>query len=198
MSFREKIRRVVKARDVYGLVFDDVNKMQAMKHLRDTEAGPNPLPPGINETETTVATSESSVQAYDPSLSNRNQSSNVNSQLANVMKKAPAMPKPKWHPPWKLYRVIAGHLGWVRCIAVEPGNEVCINMIEIWESKCRCVDQEIFPENYEILNFLLFYSCMMEVHNRNNHVLGVEVGSSMEQKSILGFNSFLSEKIQKM
>lgn len=31
--------------------------------------------------------------------------------------------KPKWHAPWKLYRVISGHLGWVRCVAVEPGNE---------------------------------------------------------------------------
>lgn len=33
------------------------------------------------------------------------------------------MAKPKWHAPWKLYRVISGHLGWVRCCAVEPGNE---------------------------------------------------------------------------
>jgi len=31
--------------------------------------------------------------------------------------------KPKWHPPWKLKSVISGHLGWVRSIAVEPGNE---------------------------------------------------------------------------
>lgn len=40
-----------------------------------------------------------------------------------VTRKAPSMPKPKWHPPWKLFRVISGHLGWVRCVAVEPGNE---------------------------------------------------------------------------
>jgi len=33
------------------------------------------------------------------------------------------MPKPEWHAPWKLMRVISGHLGWVRCICVEPGNE---------------------------------------------------------------------------
>ena len=33
------------------------------------------------------------------------------------------MPKPEWHAPWKLMRVISGHLGWVRCIHVEPGNE---------------------------------------------------------------------------
>lgn len=31
-------------------------------------------------------------------------------------------PKPEWHPPWKLMRVISGHLGWVRSLAVEPGN----------------------------------------------------------------------------
>ena len=31
--------------------------------------------------------------------------------------------KPAWHAPWKLHRVIAGHLGWVRCLAVDHGNE---------------------------------------------------------------------------
>lgn len=31
--------------------------------------------------------------------------------------------RPEWHPPWKLMRVIAGHLGWVRCLDVEPGNQ---------------------------------------------------------------------------
>jgi pleiotropic regulator 1 len=31
--------------------------------------------------------------------------------------------KPDWHPPWKLMRVISGHLGWVRALAVEPGNK---------------------------------------------------------------------------
>ncbi|KAF4565425.1 pre-mRNA-splicing factor prp46 [Pleurotus pulmonarius] len=31
--------------------------------------------------------------------------------------------KPTYHPPWKLTRVISGHLGWVRSVAVEPGNQ---------------------------------------------------------------------------
>ncbi|RDA82362.1 hypothetical protein CP532_5075 [Ophiocordyceps camponoti-leonardi (nom. inval.)] len=31
--------------------------------------------------------------------------------------------KPEWHPPWKLMRVISGHLGWVRSLAVEPDNK---------------------------------------------------------------------------
>ncbi len=32
-------------------------------------------------------------------------------------------PRPDWHAPWKLYRVISGHLGWVRSCAIDPGNE---------------------------------------------------------------------------
>src|SRR4051812_14416727 len=31
--------------------------------------------------------------------------------------------RPEWHAPWKLMRVISGHLGWVRALAVEPGNQ---------------------------------------------------------------------------
>ena len=32
-------------------------------------------------------------------------------------------PRPDWHPPWKLLRVVSGHLGWVRSLAVEPNNK---------------------------------------------------------------------------
>ena len=31
--------------------------------------------------------------------------------------------RPEWHAPWKLMRVISGHLGWVRALTVEPGNQ---------------------------------------------------------------------------
>jgi pleiotropic regulator 1 len=31
--------------------------------------------------------------------------------------------KPQWHAPWKLMRVISGHLGWVRSVCVEPDNQ---------------------------------------------------------------------------
>lgn len=30
--------------------------------------------------------------------------------------------KPRWHAPYKLYRVIVGHQGWVRAVAVSPCN----------------------------------------------------------------------------
>jgi len=40
-----------------------------------------------------------------------------------VRKEYIQQPKPEWHAPWKLMRVISGHLGWVRALAVEPGNQ---------------------------------------------------------------------------
>ena len=33
------------------------------------------------------------------------------------------IPKPKWHAPWKLMRVISGHMGWVRSVSVDVSNE---------------------------------------------------------------------------
>lgn len=35
----------------------------------------------------------------------------------------PPVPKPTWHAPWKLQSVVSGHLGWVRAIAFDAGNE---------------------------------------------------------------------------
>ncbi|KAG6488000.1 hypothetical protein ZIOFF_056758 [Zingiber officinale] len=40
-----------------------------------------------------------------------------------LMERIPSRwPRPSWHPPWKNYRVISGHLGWVRSIAFDPSN----------------------------------------------------------------------------
>jgi len=39
-----------------------------------------------------------------------------------VRRPVPRAVRPDWHAPWKLMRVISGHQGWVRSVAVEPGN----------------------------------------------------------------------------
>lgn len=59
-------------------------------------------------------------------------------QQALAQRRTPSIPKPQWHPPWKLYRVVSGHLGWVRCLAVEPANEWFATgsndrIIKIWD-----------------------------------------------------------------
>ena len=39
------------------------------------------------------------------------------------MNAASQYPRPTWHAPWALYRVVSGHHGWVRSIAFDPANE---------------------------------------------------------------------------
>jgi pleiotropic regulator 1 len=34
-----------------------------------------------------------------------------------------ARDRPRWHAPWKMFRVIMGHTGWVRCVAMDPENQ---------------------------------------------------------------------------
>lgn len=47
----------------------------------------------------------------------------VTPSTALVRRDAVRQPKPEWQPPWRLMRVISGHLGWVRALAVEPDNQ---------------------------------------------------------------------------
>ncbi|KAI4388102.1 hypothetical protein MLD38_000464 [Melastoma candidum] len=50
-------------------------------------------------------------------------SSERNLSTAAIMERIPSRwPRPVWHPPWKNYRVISGHLGWVRSVAFDPSN----------------------------------------------------------------------------
>ncbi|XP_057534218.1 protein pleiotropic regulatory locus 1 [Amaranthus tricolor] len=56
-----------------------------------------------------------------------------------LMERIPSRwPRPVWHPPWKNYRVISGHLGWVRSLAFDPSNNwFCTGSadrtIKIWD-----------------------------------------------------------------
>ena len=55
-----------------------------------------------------------------------------------VRRPAPVEERPAWHAPWTLMRVISGHLGWVRAIAVDPANEFVVTgsadrTIKIWD-----------------------------------------------------------------
>ena len=46
-----------------------------------------------------------------------------NSSAAVSRRLGSRWPRPVWRAPWKMYRVIAGHLGWVRSLAIDPTNE---------------------------------------------------------------------------
>lgn len=163
----EMLKRKLKVLDEYKMVKDlpkegqkkvqqnslvqqyDSNKWQQNTETHIQGTHPYPNGPGVQLTDGTAMQSDPNYDIYDPSRSvedlrgsERSDQSKalvtIGQQQALVPKKAQTMPKPMWHPPWKLYRVISGHLGWVRCIAVEPGNQWFATgsndrIIKIWD-----------------------------------------------------------------
>nr|CAG4637695.1 EOG090X03RP [Chydorus sphaericus] len=133
--------RSSKARDTYGPIVELVKKQQEQARKSDV--------PTDSQTVALVPSTPSFGQAVPPGSANIGNLSAVGipgyaagpsntSSQALVPRKAPAMPKPQWHPPWKLCRVISGHIGWVRCVAVDPTNEwFCTGsadrVIKIWD-----------------------------------------------------------------
>ncbi|XP_023166929.1 pleiotropic regulator 1 [Drosophila hydei] len=154
--------RSIKARDTYGLVIDRAIKSMDDKKMSAIQNGSIDKPLAITDGSTGLAAAGSDLSATgadggsmvrynrdkdktpligSTSLVRASMPSSSGSGASNVQlipKKAPSIPKPKWHAPWKLSRVISGHLGWVRCIAVEPGNEWFATgagdrVIKIWD-----------------------------------------------------------------
>lgn len=138
-NFREKIKKAVKARDCYAAIFE---RMKDSKNNHTKKAS--------NASNLNILTDSEHMQennvtvpsdALVPMISNNTSSSVLSTGPPTqhiIPRKPPSMPKPKWHPPWKLYRVLSGHLGWVRCVAVEPGNEWIATgsgdrVIKIWD-----------------------------------------------------------------
>lgn len=57
--------------------------------------------------------------------------------------KAVEVPKPEWHAPWKLFRVISGHNGWVRCGALPFFSDIPTADLS---QKKRCVAVDVSNE----------------------------------------------------
>uniref|UniRef100_A0A1A9WBV8 Pleiotropic regulator 1 n=1 Tax=Glossina brevipalpis TaxID=37001 RepID=A0A1A9WBV8_9MUSC len=155
----EKIRKSIKARDSYSLVFDRVVMAENNKRCTDiadngrknnqsieasekvlyiTNNKENPVNSNVGTIILGADTANKTNFDISSSTALIRSSANSTSNVQLIPKKAPAIPKPTWHAPWKLARVISGHLGWVRCIAVEPQNEWFATgagdrVIKIWD-----------------------------------------------------------------
>ncbi|EZA61460.1 pleiotropic regulator 1 isoform X2 [Ooceraea biroi] len=139
-----QMKKAIKAKDCYGPVLERVKQNNIAKMQQENDIA-DPPPPGD---ETFGANATSAIVPYNATPGNTGTvtiptggggSSNVGSGTLTIpQKKTPSMAKPTWHAPWKLCRVISGHLGWVRCCAVEPGNEwfatgSADRVIKIWD-----------------------------------------------------------------
>ena len=160
-----ELRKSVKAKDDYSLVLDlpkdlgIVRKQSELNYADETSSTTD----GVSSEEAVSSEKETLHEVYEPSeeslnepLVNKslpifNQAASKpesgskavalfgSQQFALTQKKTfLSMPKPKWHAPWKLSRVISGHLGWVRCIDVDSSNEWFVTgaadrIIKIWD-----------------------------------------------------------------
>jgi pleiotropic regulator 1 len=155
------MRYSIKARDLYGPIFDRValaENERRKEEIRKSEDAPQPnVSKGnffvftkfpfsyqslILDNELALLpvlpTSSSSTNEPSSSLMPMQIPTPQSQSQALIPKKPSTIPRPKWHAPWKLYRVISGHLGWVRAVAVEPGNEwfatgAADRVIKIWD-----------------------------------------------------------------
>lgn len=158
--FRERIRKAIKARDSYGLVFDRTARAKEIKALRIEHSDPilaiTNTPANVLPSESSSAlvpvgsvasTTGTSKQFVAPAAPNAAPS---NVQL--IPKKAPTIPKPKWHPPWKLYRVISGIECALEFIGIgfhEQSPYIFISAQVIW------VGSVVLPLNQETNGLLL-------------------------------------------
>uniref|UniRef100_A0A0X3NVG0 Pleiotropic regulator 1 n=2 Tax=Schistocephalus solidus TaxID=70667 RepID=A0A0X3NVG0_SCHSO len=124
----EKIKMNVKKRDQYGPILHQ-------PIVTPTQNATLSLP--SSDSDKSVVPVEKQGPAKLPTNSDTHIVQIGNEKLL-LPKRAPTMPKPVWHPPWKLFRVISGHSGWVRCISFDPTNEffatgAADRMIKIWD-----------------------------------------------------------------
>lgn len=127
----EKLKMNIKAKDLYGPVLDAVKKTDGVKKKKIVLESPSQQLTTTENPSTAVAV----VNNFNQLQTTDSNTSNI---LASLVKRSLPIAKPKWHAPWKLYRVISGHLGWVRCCAVEPGNEwfatgSADRVIKVWD-----------------------------------------------------------------
>ncbi|GAB6032614.1 LD24662p [Chamberlinius hualienensis] len=141
----EKLKLSVKAQDEYKPVMDIV-KVHGSRSHRDKETLQlNTNKDGEVLQDMALDLPTTSREYMETAIAMESSRPNISQALvpvtttqAIIPRKPSSMPKPKWHSPWKLYRVISGHLGWVRCVTVEPGNQwfatgSADRVIKIWD-----------------------------------------------------------------
>nr|CAG8614141.1 4863_t:CDS:2 [Entrophospora candida] len=135
MNSSDGIRLSVKIRDEYS----HVKELPAA--LISQQSAPDNVSSAINITQpttTTTATTATTTTTAITTIAATKTTTPIAASGSLIRRKIPKVQKPEWHAPWKLMRVISGHLGWVRSIALEPGNKWFVTgagdrTIKIWD-----------------------------------------------------------------
>jgi len=138
------LRKSVKAKTEYGSVLEMSKNLHFKSVVEKAKSTSNPSKTAEKNIEEGKGMKNSGKEEID----SRALVSIANNQLIEhktkgsttdiIKKRMQSFIAPKWHAPWKLYRVIAGHTGWVRCAAIEPNNEWFVTgsndrTIKIWD-----------------------------------------------------------------
>ncbi|KAF8907071.1 WD40-repeat-containing domain protein [Gymnopilus junonius] len=134
-----KLRLAVKIRDEYR----DFKELPPALLSQQGPVGPS-RPPStrkmITAGESTDSNTSRMIATIDDTPQAKPSTFTSSSKLSQALTlhKTTRTIKPEYHPPWKLMRVISGHLGWVRSVAVEPGNQWFATgagdrVIKIWD-----------------------------------------------------------------
>ncbi|KAJ3122323.1 hypothetical protein HK098_002946 [Nowakowskiella sp. JEL0407] len=156
----QKVKLAVKLRDEYKDVGDlppVVQQQQQTAQPKPVATTPaagdkNPTPSAAIEVDSKVSSLIDDIQKPKDSSSTSTTSAvairALNSSTQNQyypgsdslirIKDTKKVAKPEWHAPWKLMRVIPGHIGWVRSVCVDPSNEWFVTgggdrLIKIWD-----------------------------------------------------------------
>ena len=141
MSAEALLAHAQATKGLFGLDYGNILAAPRLKRVRAGEyEGTEKLPPSIAAKQpkakrTKADPMDLSKPTEDASTSKalvlNTKRSNINEFMRRqdpqssslIRRQAHEQLRPEWHAPWKLTRVISGHLGWVRALAVEPGNE---------------------------------------------------------------------------
>ncbi|KAF8600042.1 hypothetical protein BDV93DRAFT_559858 [Ceratobasidium sp. AG-I] len=155
-----RLRIAVKTRDEYS----DVQTLPSALLAREGPVGPTrpgaaagpKMITGAAGRAAPAPTPSSSTPAPSSALTTFRQQESLHTGSQSALttalarRKAARQVQPDYHAPWKLVRVISGHLGWVRSVAVEPGNKwfvtgagdrvikVCPALV-IWTARLGCL-----------------------------------------------------------
>ncbi|KAK2716360.1 pleiotropic regulator 1-like [Artemia franciscana] len=134
-----KLMKAIKAKDQYGPVLEEVKKQKLSQVQGEKLAIKGPETLAIKSADLAMPTG-GALLPFAPGAQGGSTAAGQGNVPGGTVaaRKPPVMPKPAWHPPWKLYRVISGHHGWVRCISVDPTNQWFATgsndrLIKIWD-----------------------------------------------------------------